>query len=156
MARRSLLKAVETDPTFSGAWYELGMVRYQQALLISGEDAAQRREALSEARDSFGEGIEALERYRDAQTLLDLTSLPYDAELPFSTRDHNRSLRDIRDRLEVEVGRFHYQMAVISVALGEASVALQHLRQAKLSPEAPDGIDTLERVIERLLESQDN
>ncbi len=156
MARRSLLKAVETDPTFSGAWYELGMVRYQQGLLISGEDAAQRREALSEARDSFGEGIEALERYRDAQTLLDLTSLPYDAELPFSTRDHNRSLRDIRNRLDVEIGRFHYQMAVISVALGEATVALQHLRQAKLSTEVPDGTDTLERVIERLLESQDN
>ena len=147
MAQKSLRKAVEVDPSFTGAWFELGMVQYQQALLIGGDDFNRRREALRQSRDTFAAGIEALESYRQNQSMLDLNSLPFDEELPFSTRDHNRSLRDIREQLLSEIGKFHFQMAVISVALDDSSLAQEHLRKAKECPKPPPGLEELERVV---------
>lgn len=151
MARKSLAKAVEIDPSFSGAWFELGMVIKQQALLIGGEDVERRRAALRDARTTLEGGIKALEAYRTKQTILDLRALPYDDDLPFSTREHNRSLRDIRERLLVEICRFHHQMALISLALGEPRVALGQVESAKQSPEPPAGLEELEKTLRRLV-----
>ena len=147
MAVQALAKSVEVDPSYSQGWYELGMVQYRQALLLGGDEVERRRGALIGARDTFAEGVSALESYRENQSLLDLNSLPFDEELPFSSRDHNRSLRDIREQLQAEIARFHYQMAVISVALGETRNARTHIEKAKDSPNPPEGIARLERAI---------
>ncbi len=153
MARKSLVKAVEIDPSFSGGWYELGRVQYQQALLISGEDPGRRREALVDARSTFEDGIRAIEGARERQTILDTNALPYDDDLPFSTREHNRSLREIREQLRVEIGRFHHQCAVISLALGEPQVAKGHIAKAReFSIEPSEPLERLEATVDRLIE----
>lgn len=154
MARKSLAKAVEIDPTFSGAWYEFGMVQYQEALRIPGDDPQRRRSALEDSRETFRDGIAALERTREDQSLLDLNALPYDDDLPFNTREHNRSLREIRERLLVEIGRFHHQCAVISLALNEPRIAKDHLEKAKESPEPHESLPRLEAAIDKLLEGE--
>jgi tetratricopeptide (TPR) repeat protein len=151
MARQSLAKAVEIDPTFTGAWYEFGKVQFQEALRIPGDDPQRRRSALEDARQTFLDGIAALERAREDQSLIDLNALPYDDDLPFNTREHNRSLREIRERLFVEIGRFHHQCAVISLALQEPRIAKDHIQKAKESPEPDESLTRLEAAVDKLL-----
>jgi len=151
MARQSLAKAVEIDPTYTGAWYEFGKVQFQEALRIPGDDPQRRRSALEDARATFLDGIAALERAREDQSLLDLNALPYDDDLPFNTREHNRSLREIRERLLVEIGRFHHQCAVISLALQEPRLAKEHITKARQSPEPEESLDRLEAAVDKLL-----
>jgi len=151
MARQSLAKAVEIDPSYSGAWYEFGKVQFQEALRIPGDDPQRRRSALEDARETFRDGIVALERAREDQSLIDLNALPYDDDLPFNTREHNRSLREIRERLFVEIGRFHHQCAVISLALQEPRAAKDHILKARESPEPDESLDRLEATVDKLL-----
>jgi len=148
MAQKSLMKAVEIDPGYALAWFELGKVQFQEALLIGGDDTERRRDSLEIARATFLDGITALNAYRERQEILDLNALPFDVELPFSAREHNRSLRDIRQQLLNEIGRFHHEIAKICLALGETSLAKRHLAEAKEAPRPPEGLATLERVLD--------
>ena len=148
LASKSFEKAIEIDPGYSVAWFGLGTVQFQEALLLGGDDVERRRTALVRARTTFEDGITALEAYRAEQQILDLNALPFDEELPFSTREHNRSLRDIRNELLDEIGRFHHQIAVISLALGEKDVARLHLGKAKAAPNPPEGIEYVERALD--------
>ena len=129
-ARGSFLKAISLDPGYADAWFDLGNVQYEEALVSDRGDVAKRRETFSEARSTLEQGVRALLRYRQDLVLVDRANLPFDSELPFSTREHNRSLNEIRNRIKEEIARFYDQIAVISLALGEREASLTSIEKA--------------------------
>lgn len=129
-ARGAYLKAISLDPGYADAWFDLGKVQYEEALVSQGGGAEKRRERITDARSTLEQGIRALLRYREGLVLVDRANLPFDSQLPFSTRDHNRSLKEVRDRIKAEIARFHDQMAVISLALGEREASLTSVEKA--------------------------
>lgn len=141
-ARGALLKAIQLDPNYSDAWYELGRIQSEEALLNSG-DVETRRGQLLEARETFSSGIEALGRYREGLVVVDRTNLPFDSALPFSTRDHNRSLRELRARILEELGRFRGRIAAISLVLGDTDRVIFEHKAARNEGSLNDELDQL-------------
>ncbi|MGE4602711.1 MAG: tetratricopeptide repeat protein, partial [Planctomycetota bacterium] len=129
-SRTALLKAIHLDPNYSDAWYALGKNLYEEALLDSG-DIEQRRKQLVEARDTFVNGIQALVRYRQGLVVVDRTNLPFDSALPFSARDHNRTLRQLRVRILEELGRFRGRISAISLVLGDTDRVIAEHKAAR-------------------------
>ena len=129
-ARGALRKAVQLDPNYSVAWYELGQIQYDEALLSSG-DRNDRKVLLEDSRETFGRGLSALKRYREGLIVVDRTNLPFDSQLPFSTRDHNKSLREMRQRILADMGRFRARIAAISWMIGDDSRVIQEFEAAR-------------------------
>jgi len=112
------------------AWYELGQIQYDEALLSSG-DRNDRKVLLEDSRETFGRGLSALKRYREGLIVVDRTNLPFDSQLPFSTRDHNKSLREMRQRILADMGRFRARIAAISWMIGDDSRVIQEFEAAR-------------------------
>lgn len=148
-SRIALLKAIQLDPNYSAAWYELGRNLYEEALLDSGE-VEQRRKQLIEARDTFENGIKALVRYREGMIVLDRTNLPFDSALPFSTRDHNRTLRELRARILEELGRFRGRIAAISLVLGDPRRVFAEHKAARAEGSLNDELELMLISAQRL------
>jgi len=152
-ARGALLKAVRLDRNYSAAWYELGKIQYEEALLARG-GIEERRERLEVARDTFRSGIEALTRYRDGLVVVDRTNLPFDSALPFSTRDHNRTLRELRIRILEELGRFRGRIAAISLVLGDPKRVIREHRDARSEGSLSEELKKLVVSARKILKSQ--
>lgn len=142
-ARGALLKAIKLDPNYSDAWFELGRLQADEAMLNSG-DVEMRRQQLVEARETFKNGIDALGRYREGLVVVDRTNLPFDSALPFSTRDHNRTLRELRARILEELGRFRGRVAAISLVLNDPKRVIAEHKAARAE-------GSLNEELERLL-----
>ncbi len=127
-------KAIEIDPNYAEAWRELGNVVYRHALTLDGapED---RLERFRQAGRFYEKGLERLEQYREALVLLTLDSMPVSSDLPFSSRTHNRGLRDLRRRLRRTEAEFAYQVGVIHLAIGERGEAKLWAEKAVDSPD---------------------
>ncbi|MFQ5653702.1 MAG: tetratricopeptide repeat protein [Planctomycetota bacterium] len=130
LARQAFQRAIDLDPDYADAWYGLGMARYEQALRAHRAPVTERRQGFEKAAGTFERGLEALQSYRGALVFLDRGGLPIDSALPFSTRDHNRSLRDLKARIRAEEARFFHQIAVIRLALGDREKALEWVTKA--------------------------
>jgi len=143
-ARGALRKAVQLDPNYSVAWYELGQIQYDEALVSTGA-RADRKAMLEESRETFGRGLAALKRYREGLIVVDRTNLPFDSQLPFSTRDHNRSLREIRQRILSDIGRFRARIAAISWMVGDDSRVIQEFEAAKMEESLNEDLRFLSR-----------
>ena len=108
----------------------MGRVKYDEALLSDG-DRAQRLKLLLDARNTFSRGATALARYREGLVVVDRTNLPFDSQLPFSARDHNNSIRQIRKRILAEMGRFRVRMASISLMVSDYNEVLKEFELAR-------------------------
>ena len=148
-SRVALLKAIQLDPNYSDAWFELGRNLYEEAILDSG-DIEQRKKQLIEARDTFKNGIQALVRYRGGLVVVDRTNLPFDSSLPFSARDHNRSLRDIRIRILEELGRFRGRISAISLILGDPDRVIAEHKAARIEGSLNEELARMLTVAKRL------
>ncbi|MGE4619173.1 MAG: tetratricopeptide repeat protein [Planctomycetota bacterium] len=153
-ARTALLKAIQADPNYSAAWFELGRILSEEALLNSG-DLEQRKIQLKEALETFENGIVALIRYREGLIVVDRTNLPFDSALPFSTRDHNRSLRDLRMRILEELGRFRGRISALSLVLGDPSRVLKEFQLARTEGSVSDELKRLVVVARGILQEGD-
>ncbi|HIG05797.1 MAG TPA: tetratricopeptide repeat protein [Planctomycetes bacterium] len=152
-ARGALLKSVSLDQNYSAAWYELGRIQYEEALLAGGAVEV-RRERLEAARETFMSGIMALTRYRRGLIVVDRTNLPFDNALPFSTRDHNRTLRELRIRILEELGRFRGRIGAISLILDEPKRVLQEYREATTEGSVTEELEKLVSVARVILQSR--
>ncbi|MDE0960600.1 MAG: tetratricopeptide repeat protein [Planctomycetota bacterium] len=152
-ARGALLKSVSLDQDYSAAWYELGRIQYEEALLAGGAVEV-RRERLEAARETFMSGIEALTRYRESLVVVDRTNLPFDSALPFSTRDHNRTLRELRVRILEELGRFRGRIGAISLILDEPKRVLQEYREATTEGSVSEELEKLVSTARLILQSR--
>jgi len=153
-ARGALLKAVQLDENYSAAWYELGKIQYDEALLAQS-GVEERREKLVIARETFHNGLEALQRYREGLVVLDRTNLPFDSDLPFSTRDHNRTLRELRSRILQELGNFHGRISAISLVLGDPKRVLAQYGEARTEGSLNDELERLLDAAQEILQSED-
>ena len=143
-ARGALRKAVQLDPNFSVAWYDLGQIQYDEALLSSGE-RSDRKALLEESRETFARGLETLKRYREGLVVVDRTNLPFDSQLPFSTRDHNKSLREIRLRILADLGRFRARIAAISWMIGDDQRVVDEFEAARMEESLNEDLQFLSR-----------
>lgn len=143
-ARGAFSKAVKLDPNYSVAWYDLGQIQYDEALLNSGE-RNDRKKMLLEARETFDRGLTALKRYREGLVVVDRTNLPFDSQLPFSTRDHNKSLREIRQRILADLGRFRARVAAISWMIGDDKRVIQEFEAARMEESINDDLQFISR-----------
>ena len=150
-SRTALQKAIQLDPNYSDAWFELGRIQSEEAMLNSG-DIEKRRGQLVEARETFENGIQALARYREGLVVVDRTNLPFDSALPFSARDHNRTLRELRSRVLKELGRFRGRVAAISLVLSDPQRVIDEHRTARLEGSLNDELERLLVPARRLLE----
>ena len=142
--RGAFSKAVKLDPNYSVAWYDLGQIQYDEALLNSGE-RNDRKKMLLEARETFDRGLTALKRYREGLVVVDRTNLPFDSQLPFSTRDHNKSLREIRQRILADLGRFRARVAAISWMIGDDKRVIQEFEAARMEESINDDLQFISR-----------
>ena len=153
-ARGALTKSVQIDPNYSVAWFELGRVKYDEALLSDG-DRAQRLRLLLDARNTFSRGATALARYREGLVVVDRTNLPFDSQLPFSARDHNNSIRQIRKRILAELGRFRVRMASISLMVSDYNEVLKEFELARQEGCLNDDLKFLASKARALLAAQE-
>jgi hypothetical protein len=63
--------------------------------------------------------------------VVDRTNLPFDSALPFSARDHNRTLRQLRVRILEELGRFRGRISAISLVLGDPDRVIAEHKAAR-------------------------
>jgi tetratricopeptide (TPR) repeat protein len=143
-ARGAFRKAVQLDPNFSVAWYDLGQIQYDEALLSSGE-RADRKSLLEESRETFARGLSTLKRYREGLVVVDRTNLPFDSQLPFSARDHNKSLREIRQRILADLGRFRARIAAISWMIGDDQRVIEEFEAARMEESINEDLKFLSR-----------
>lgn len=138
LAKRSYLKAIAIDPHYIDAWFDLGRVIYQAAL-HDGKDPTDRRDRFGEAVRVFEDGLKHLEEFRSSLVVLSRANLPVGSDLPFSPREHNRSLKKLREHLTRFEGRFAYRIAQTRFALGEHATAAQWAtRSVELPGVRPD------------------
>lgn len=126
-------KAIDIDPNYAEAWRELGNAVYQHALTLDGLPQ-ERLERFRQSARYYEKGLEKLEAYRQRLVLLTLDSLPVSSDLPFSSRAHNKGLRDLRKRLRSTEAEFAYRIAVIHLAIGERGQARTWAERAVDSP----------------------
>lgn len=143
-ARGAFRKAVQLDPNFSVAWYDLGQIQYDEALMSNGE-RSDRKALLEESRETFARGLMTLKRYREGLVVVDRTNLPFDSQLPFSTRDHNKSLREIRQRILSDLGRFRTRIAAISWMIGDDDRVISEYEAARMEDSLSDDLRFLSR-----------
>ena len=135
MARQALRKAVEIDPEYADAWYDLGDVIYRDALSMSPRTGVEeRRGRFNEAAETWTKGYETLHDYRKSLVLIRRTQLPSSGNLPFSAREHNMSLRDLKIELSRLEARFAHRLAQVQLALGNRPKALEWVEKAVASP----------------------
>ena len=124
--------------------------------MLNSGDVEERRGQLLEARETFGSGIEALARYREGLVVVDRTNLPFDSALPFSTRDHNRTLRDLRARILEELGRFRGRVAAISLVVGDPQRVISEHKAARSEGSLNDELERLLIPARRLLQETES
>ncbi|MCA8962713.1 MAG: tetratricopeptide repeat protein, partial [Planctomycetes bacterium] len=127
-------KAIEIDPVYAEAWRELGGVVYRQALTQEGLPE-ERLERFRQAARIYETALERLAKRREELVFLTLDNLPGSSDLPFSSRAHNKGLRDQKRRFERFEGEFAYQIAVIRLATGERELAADWAKRAVESPQ---------------------
>ncbi len=130
MARQSLRKAVEIDPNYADAWYDLGDVIYRQALAMPSATAEERKARFEDAAREWERGYESLREYRRNLVLITRDALPSGENLPFSRREHNITLNQLRDSLRRLEGRFAYRLAQVHLALRLDAPALDWIDKA--------------------------
>ncbi|MEM7165975.1 MAG: hypothetical protein AAF581_10945 [Planctomycetota bacterium] len=133
-AKQAFQKALALDANYADAWFDLGQVIYDEAVRVTALTTAQRRSRLEEAAETWERGIVHLTSYRKSLSVLTRRDLPVGTDLPFSQRDHNRSLKDFRSHLRTVEGRFAFSVARARLALGQPEEALGWGRQAVESP----------------------
>ena len=126
-------KAIDVDPSYAEAWRELGSVVYQHALSLEGAPEI-RLERFRQAARFYAKGLEKLEQYRENLVLLTLDQLPVSSDLPFSSRAHNKGLREMRKRLKNTEAEFAYRIGVIHLAIGERDRAKEWAEKSIDSP----------------------
>ncbi|MGE3163460.1 MAG: hypothetical protein AB7O52_00990 [Planctomycetota bacterium] len=136
-ARSAFLRSIAIDPYYADAWYDLGDTIYEDALLAkSPED---RRERFREAAQTFEQGYTRLQEYRNSLVVLTRSNLPVGTDLPFSPREHNRSLKALKDHLVKFEGRLACRVAQAHLALSDLERAVLWATRAAESPWArPD------------------
>ena len=151
LARQALRKAVEIDPNYADAWYDLGDVQYREALMLGAEATLEdRRARFRGAVKTWEEGHQNLRQYRRSLVLMSRGALPTGG-LPFSRRQHNMSLRDLKVELRQLEARFANRLAQAHMALGEREVALTWIERAVDSPSPDAGFyETHARILSSL------
>lgn len=134
-AKQAFQKALALDPNYADAWYDLGQVIYDEGVRVPGLTTEQRRSKIEQAAETWERGIVHLEKYRRSLAVLTRRDLPVGTDLPFSHRDHNKSLKEFRTHLRKVEGRFAYSVARARLALGEVEAALTSGRRAVESPQ---------------------
>jgi hypothetical protein len=86
--------------------------------------------------------------------VVDRTNLPFDSALPFSTRDHNRTLRELRIRILEELGRFRGRIAAISLVLGDPKRVIREHRDARSEGSLSEELKKLVVSARKILKSQ--
>ena len=77
--------------------------------------------------------------------MVDRTNLPFDSQLPFSTRDHNKSLREIRLRILADLGRFRARIAAISWMIGDDQRVVDEFEAARMEESLNEDLQFLSR-----------
>ncbi len=134
-AETYLRRAVDLDPTFSQAWFDLGMSSYKAALFLPATDPEARRNQFEKSVGFLEEGFQATKSTREKMVLLSRSDIPLGADLPFSTRTYNRGMRDLKQRLARYEARFCHQLAIVSMALGNLSKAVEWSQLATSYPD---------------------
>lgn len=133
-ARGAFQRAIAIDPYYADAWYDLGDTIYDDALLA--KTAEDRRSRFREAGQTFEQGFSKLQEYRESLVVLTRSNLPVGTDLPFSPRDHNRSLKALKQHLVKLEGYFAHRVAQAHVALEEFDRAVLWATRAAESPSA--------------------
>ncbi|MEE8143613.1 MAG: tetratricopeptide repeat protein [Planctomycetota bacterium] len=123
LAERAYRSAINLDPNYAEAWHDLGMVIYQDALMLRDASPAQRRERFLDASRTLEDGLKRLREFQRGLYMFTRANLPIGSDLPFSTRDHNRNLKSLKAHLKDTEALFAYRIAVIQLALGDRSRA---------------------------------
>lgn len=134
LASKAFRRAIDLDPYYADAWYHAGSCLYEAALRLKDASAEERRGHFEGAAETFATGLAKLREYREGLVVLTSNALPIGTELPFSRREHNRGLLQLRERLRATEAQFSYRIGVIRLALGESAAALAAAREAVASP----------------------
>lgn len=147
-ARGAFQRAVSLGPDHADTWFDLGRASYMAAVYASDLSPEVRRTRFGEAARVFEDGVDHLRKYRDGLVVMSSSQLPGDA-LPFSAREHNRSLREFKEHLRAREGRFAHEIARARLATGEVEKAFEWAQRAAESPEPkPDDHLLLATILE--------
>lgn len=123
-------QAINLDAQHADTWLSLGEVIYRQALTATKASAEQRRASFERASRAFQDGLAKIRAFRRSLVFLTSSNLPIGQDLPFKTRDHNRSLKDLRERLEKSEGDFLFRISRVHLAIGNSQEALDWIKKA--------------------------
>lgn len=118
-------KAIEIDPEHADTWLDLGNAIFRQALRATDESIDFRRREFERASNAYESGLEKIAEFRSKLVFLTNANLPIGHDLPFSTRDHNRDLKHLKDRLTQAEAEFIYRIARTEFAMKNQDKALE-------------------------------
>ncbi|MFN0059725.1 MAG: tetratricopeptide repeat protein [Planctomycetota bacterium] len=127
-------RAIDLDPNYADAWLELGHAKFHGALYSPSLSVAERTEQCRDAIRVFQDGSDRLRKFREGLTLLDSTQLPIGSDLPFSAHAHNKSLKDLREKLAASETEFFHRLALVYFAIHEREAARDWAKKAIEGP----------------------
>lgn len=123
-------QAINLDAQHADTWLDLGNAIYRQALTATEATVEARRTSFQRASRAYQDGLKKIQEFRGSLVFLTSANLPIGRDLPFKTRDHNRSLKDLRERLQRSEGDFLYRISRVELAIGNSEEALKWIKKA--------------------------